>query len=55
MIDLADHFSRGKNAVNEFIKAILNEYEYCRLVIKRHFNKNLVMTVKDEKVLSINN
>ena len=28
----------GKNAVFKFIEAILEEYDYCRKVIKKHFN-----------------
>ena len=35
---------RGKNAAYKFIEAILNEYEYCKKVIKKHFNKNLIMS-----------
>ena len=38
---------RGKNAVNEFIKAILEEYKYCRKVIKKHFNKNLTISAEE--------
>ena len=30
---------RGENAVNEFIEAIRKEYEYCKKVIKKYFNK----------------
>ena len=41
---------RGKNLVYEFIKAILGEYDYGKKVIKRHFNKNLVMSEKDEQI-----
>ena len=37
---------RGKNAY-KFIKEILEEYDYCKKVIKKHFNKNLVMSVED--------
>ena len=40
---------RGKNFVYKFIKSILNEYNYCRKVIKKHFNKNLVMSVQKKK------
>ena len=40
---------RGKNAVNKFIKTILNEYDYCKLMMKKHFNENFVMTVEDER------
>ena len=31
---------RGENAAYEFIKAIFKEYEYCKRVAKKHFNKN---------------
>ena len=34
---------RGENAADEFIKAILEEYKYCKKIIKKHFNKNLIM------------
>ena len=40
---------RGKNAVNKFVEAILEEMNYCIKVIKKHFNKNLVMLAKDEQ------
>ena len=40
---------RGKNAAYWFIKAILEEYEYCNKVMKKHFNKNLIMTEDKEE------
>ena len=33
---------RGENAANEFVKAILKEYKYCRKVMNKHFNKNFI-------------
>ena len=39
----------AKLAINRFIKEILNEYNYCKSMMKKHFNKKLVMTVADEK------
>ena len=33
-----------KNADNRFIGTILREYDYCKKVIERHFNKNLFMS-----------
>ena len=42
-------FYRGKNAVYKFIQSIFNEYSYCRGVMKKHFNKNLVMSVDEEE------
>ena len=46
MINLVNQFFfyRGKIAVNRFIEAILEKYDYCKKVIKKHFNKNLVMS-----------
>ena len=35
---------RGENAAYEFIEAILKEYEDCKKEIKKHFNKNLIMS-----------
>ena len=29
---------RGKNAVYSFIKAVLDEYDYCKKMIKKHFH-----------------
>ena len=40
---------RGKNAVIKFIMSIFKEYEYCKNVMKKHFNKNLVMTAEPNK------
>ena len=39
---------RGENAAYEFIKAILEEYRYCKNIIKKHFNKNLIMSEEEE-------
>ena len=41
---------RGENAAYEFIKAILKEYKYCRKVMNKHFNKNLIMSIYFNKV-----
>ena len=30
-------------------KAILKEYKYCKKVMKKHFNKILVMAVEEKK------
>ena len=49
VVSIDDRFSkpvvlyRRKNAVNKFIKAILDNCDYCKKVIKNHLNKNLVM------------
>ena len=39
---------RGKTAAYEFIKAILKEYKYCKKVMKKHLNKNLIMSEEEE-------
>ena len=45
---------RGENAAFKFIKAILQEYECCKKVIKKHFNKNLIMSEEEEQFQSSN-
>ena len=40
---------RGKNAILKFISCIFKEYTYCKKVIKKHFNKNLVMTAEQNE------
>ena len=40
---------KGKNAVYRFIEAILKKRDYCKKIIKKHFNKNLVMPAEDEE------
>ena len=39
----------GENAAYELIKAILKEYEHCKKVMKKHFNKNLIITEEEEQ------
>ena len=40
---------RGENTVYKFMEKMLEEVEYCKAVIKKHFNKPLVMTEVDEQ------
>ena len=40
---------RGENAVHQFMEAMLEEVKYCKKVIKKHFNKPLRMTEKNEE------
>ena len=53
VVCIDDRFSKsivifgGKNAVYEFIKAILEEHKYCKKIMKKQFNKNLIMTEKE--------
>ena len=38
---------RGENAAYEFIKVILKKYKYCRKIMNKHFNKNLIMSEEE--------
>ena len=40
---------RGKNPAYKFTEAILEKYDHCKKVMKKHFNKSLIMTEKEEK------
>ena len=40
---------RGENAVYKFMEKMLEEVEYCKAVIKKCFNKQLVMAEDDEE------
>ena len=44
-----------KNAVFKFIKCIFKEYDYCRSVMEKYFNKNLVMTVEQNEQFQSSN
>ena len=46
---------RGENAAYEFIKAILKEYKYCKKVMNKHFNKNLIMSEEEEHLFQQSN
>ena len=40
---------RENNAVYKFIQSIFNEYSYCRSVMKKHFNKNIVISAEQNE------
>ena len=46
---------RGKNVVLKFIMSILEEYDYCMSVMKKHFDKNLVITAEENEELEKSN
>ena len=46
---------RGENAAYEFVKSIIKEYNYCRKVMSKHFNKNLIMSEKEEHLFQESN
>ena len=45
---------RGRNAVNVFIKSILNEYNCFRKIIRKYFNKNLIMSAEENRLMDFN-
>ena len=57
MINLVNQlfFTEEKNVVYRFIETILKEYNCCKKVIKKHVNKNLIMSEKDEQILQSSN
>ena len=44
---------RGENAVYRFMENMLEEVKYCKSVVKKHFNKPLVMTEDDEMCFAL--
>ena len=46
---------RGKDTVFEFIVSMFKEYDYCKGVIKKYFNKNLVMTAEENEKFEMTN
>ena len=46
---------RGENAAYKFIRAILKEYKYCKKIMKKHFNKNLIMNEEEEYLFQQSN
>ena len=46
---------RGGNAAYEIIKAILKEYKYFKKVMKKHFNKDLIMSEEEEHLFQESN
>ena len=55
MIDLLSQFVilRGGNAAYDFIKAILKAYKYCKKVMNKHFNKDLIMSKEEEHLFQL--
>ena len=40
---------RGEKAVYGFMEKMLEEVKYCKTIMRKHFNKPLKMTAKDEE------
>ena len=50
MTSLQNVIHRGKGCVDKFVDAILSAYDYCKSVMRDHFNKNLIMSMEEEEV-----
>ena len=49
-------FTEEKNAAYRFIRAILEEYDYCKKkMIKKHFNKHLIMSAVEAERFQLSN
>ena len=46
---------RGEIAAYEFINEILEEYKYCKKIMKKCFNKNLIMAEEEEHLFQKSN
>ena len=46
---------RGENAAYEFIKRILKDYQYCKKVMKKYFNKSFIMSYEEEEQFQSSN
>ena len=57
LVCVDDKFSKnfksylGKDSVYNFNNSMIKESNYCSHVIKKHFNKELVISKKDDKTL----
>ena len=40
---------RGENTAYKFFEANLKEYQHCKKVMKKYFNKNLIMSEKENE------
>ena len=61
VVCIDDRFSKSivvfksKNAAYEIIKAIFQKHKYCKKIMKKHFNKNLIMTEEEEHLFQESN
>ena len=46
---------RKKDSIYKFVERILKEYDYCNEVMKKYFNKNLVMSFDEEEIFQLSN
>ena len=48
-------FIEEKKCFLWFIKVILEEYDYLKKMMKKHFNKNLIMSAEEEERFQLTN
>ena len=48
-------FTDEKNAINKSTKTILKEYDDCKKILKKYFNKNLIKSSKIEERFQYSN
>ena len=46
---------RGKSAAYKLFEVILKEHKYFKKVMKKHFNKNLIMSAEEEEKFQLSN
>ena len=46
---------RGGNPAYKFTKTVLEEYKYCKKIMKKHFDKKLIMTEEEENLFQKSN
>ena len=60
LVCVDDKFSKPivvlkENVAFKFIKVIFKEYEYCKKVMEKHVNKNLIINEKEEQKFQSSN
>ena len=46
---------RGKDAAHKLIKSVFKEYSYCKEIMIKHFNKNLIMRGEENERFELTN
>ena len=47
--------TKEKNAAYKLIEPVFEEYDYCKRIMEKHFNKNAVMSVDKEERFQLAN
>ena len=45
----------GKNFINVFIKSIPNKYNYCKKIMRKYFDKNLIISAEENGLFELTN